>query len=104
MKEVNSMKLRDFLKTLKTKDIKIIIVDAEEVEHIKFYSEGFEGVESDLLDLNVKKWFIIFPTAIQVYVDMPESDDSGDTTPDDTTGDNTEPTNTDPTDTDTTTP
>lgn len=90
------MKLRDFLKTLKTKDIKIIIIDADEVEHIKFYSEGFEGVESDLLDLNVKKWFIIFPTAIQVYVDMPESDDS--------TGDNTEPANTDPTDPDTTTP
>lgn len=90
------MKLRDFLKTLKTKDIKIIIIDADEVEHIKFYSEGFEGVENDLLDLNVKKWFIIFPTAIQVYVDMPESDD--------TTGDNTEPTNTDPTDPDTTTP
>ena len=90
------MKLRDFLKTLKTKDIKIIIIDADEVEHIKFYSEGFEGVENDLLDLNVKKWFIIFPTAIQVYVDMPESDDS--------TGDNTEPANTDPTDPDTTTP
>lgn len=90
------MKLRDFLKTLKTKDIKIIIVDADEVEHIKFYSEGFDGVENDLLDLDVKKWFIIFPTAIQVYVDMPESDDS--------TGDNTEPANTDPTDPDTNTP
>lgn len=90
------MKLRDFLKTLKTKDIKIIIIDADEVEHIKFYSEGFEGVENDLLDLNVKKWFIIFPTAIQVYVDMPESDDNA--------GDNTEPTNTDTTDPDTTTP
>ena len=96
MKEVNSMKLKDFLKTLKTKDVKIVIVDADEVEHIKFYSEGFEGVESDILELEVKKWFVTSPTAIKVYIDMPESDDS--------TGDNTEPTNTDPTDPDTTTP
>lgn len=78
------MKLNDFLKALKTKDIKVILVDSDENELIRFYSDGYEGVESDILDADVKKWFINSTTAIKIYIDYAsESNDSPSETPSD---------------------
>lgn len=49
------MTLLQFLEVFGTKDIKITLVDENGNEIIKFYSEGYEGVESDISAKLVKK-------------------------------------------------
>ena len=80
------MILKDFMSTLKNSDIKITIYDASDTdtELIKFYSGGYEGVESDLLAKSIKKWEITSGVAVTVIlnastsstVDM-DNDDEG---------------------------
>lgn len=61
------MNLRDIVSALKTKEIKVTIIDdAEEI--IKFYSEGYAGVESDILDRDVSKWDITSASSITIYL------------------------------------
>lgn len=68
------MKLDDFLKALKTKDIKITITDNEENEIIRFYSDGYDGVESDIREKEVTKWFLVSASSIRIYIDSSTSD------------------------------
>ncbi len=63
------MDLQTLMTTLKTKEIKVTIMDADENEIIKFYSDGYAGVESDLLAKTVSKWYIASATAITVYIE-----------------------------------
>lgn len=63
------MTVRDFLSTLKSKEIKIILKDLNEDDIVKFYSEGYAGVESDLLDRTLNKWYLTGTTALTVYLD-----------------------------------
>jgi len=76
------MKLDDFLKALKTKDVKILILNNDEEEIIKFYSDGYSGVESDVREQEVLKWFITGVSSIKVYVDAPASSSDGTTSTD----------------------
>ena len=61
------MKLQDIISALKTKEIKVTIIDDGE-EIIKFYSEGYAGVESDILDREVSKWDITSASSISIYL------------------------------------
>lgn len=62
------MTLNDFLSTLKTSDIKITLYDNEANEIIKFYSEGYSGIESDILSRTITKFEIISNTALNIYL------------------------------------
>lgn len=66
------MKLKDFLSALKTQEIKVMIVDVEGNELIKFYSDGYSSVESDILDRTVKKWNLLSANSISVVILNPE--------------------------------
>lgn len=61
------MKLRDIVSALKTREIKITIIDDGD-EIIKFYSEGYAGVESDILDRDVSKWEITSASSVSIYL------------------------------------
>lgn len=63
------MTVRDFLSTLKSKEIKVTLKDLNEDDIVKFYSEGYAGVESDLLDRTLNKWYLTGTTALTVYLD-----------------------------------
>lgn len=67
------MTLETFISALKTKEIKISLMDLNEDEIIKFYSDGYAGVESDLLARTVNKWYISSATTITVYLDNVET-------------------------------
>lgn len=83
------MLLRDFLVALKTTGIKITLVDVEGDEMIKFFSEGYANIESDLLARTIKRFDLTSATSISIVVNNPDN------TSDDST---TDPDNTDPTD------
>ena len=52
------MTLESFMSALKTKGVKVTLLDVEENELIKFYSDGYTGVESDILARTIKKFDI----------------------------------------------
>ena len=62
------MTLRAFLDALKTSGVKITLLDAAGTEIIKFFSEGYEGVESDILGRTIRKFEITSNTAISVTI------------------------------------
>lgn len=74
------MKLRDFLEKFKSKEIKVLVMnDGEDL--IKFYSEGWAGVESDILDMNISKWEITSATSITIYLNDESNSDPVDPEP-----------------------
>ena len=86
------MILREFMSTLKTAELKITLYDSEASEIVIFYSPGYLGLESDILNSNVDKWLVISDTELKVYTSytIPSDDTEPDTEPD-TGPDNTEP-------------
>ena len=62
------MTLKDFLETVTNDDILVTLVDSEGDSLIKFYSEGFASVESDILAMTVKKTTITGATALTIKV------------------------------------
>ena len=62
------MTLLDFIKALKTKNVKVTVSDDSD-DIITFYSEGINGVESDVSSRNVKKWEITGAAAINVILE-----------------------------------
>lgn len=60
------MTLLDFISALKTKEIKVTLLNEDDNELIKFYSDGYTGVESDILAKTVRKWDITSQSAITV--------------------------------------
>lgn len=50
------MTLRQLLSALKTVGVKVELLDLERNEIIKFYSEGYAGVEEDILAREVKQF------------------------------------------------
>ena len=62
------MTLLDFIKALKTKNVKVTVSDDSD-DIITFYSEGINGVESDVSSRNVKKWEITGAAAISVILE-----------------------------------
>jgi len=91
------MILREFMSTLKTAELKITLYDSEASEIVIFYSPGYLGLESDILNSNVDKWLVISDTELKVYTsytipsDDTETDDTEQDTEPDTGPDNTEP-------------
>lgn len=75
------MTLRQLLSTLKTPSIKIQLMDVEGNDIIKFYSEGYAGVEEDILNREVKKWDVASNIAITIVLKNPV-DAVPETTPD----------------------
>ena len=62
------MTLNDFLSVLKTDGIKITLLDTASAEIIKFYSEGYEGIESDILARTVRKFEITSNTSMSITI------------------------------------
>lgn len=60
------MKLKAFLETLDSREIKVTLINDDGTEIIKFYSEGRSGVESDLLDREVDTWSVSASGSISV--------------------------------------
>ena len=76
------MKLDDFLKVLKTQDVQVT-VKKDGTDVIKFFSQGYEGVESDIRDIAVTGIDFIAPRNIEVTLQGSETN----TEPDENTGD-----------------
>lgn len=62
------MLLSDFLSALKTPSIKVTLLNTEDVEIIKFFSEGYAGVEADILARTIKKFEIVSNTALNIVL------------------------------------
>ena len=60
------MTLTDFMSALKTASVKVTLLDSEGAELIKFYSNGYTGVESDILARTIKKFEITANNAIVI--------------------------------------
>lgn len=93
------MTLQDFISTLKTSDIRVSIfsVADTDAELIRFYSEGYAGVDDLLLARTVKRWEIESQSAIKIIVEeavqpQPEPDQETQPEPENTEPENTEPT------------
>ena len=76
------MTLQDFISALKTKEIKVILNDIDDNELIKFYSEGYASVESDILARDVSKWSITSTSSITVVLkeEAPTSESTSEST------------------------
>lgn len=61
------MILREFMETLKTAELKITLYDSGTKDIVTFYSPGYLGVESDILDSTVDKWLVISDKELKVY-------------------------------------
>lgn len=62
------MSLRVFMQALKTPNVKVTLNDSDGTELIKFFSDGYTGVEDTLLDRTVKKFEITNATAIVIIL------------------------------------
>ena len=62
------MLLSDFLSALKTEGVKITLVDEDGNEMIKFFSEGYTNVESDVLARTVKKFDLTSATSLSIVI------------------------------------
>lgn len=62
------MTLKDFLLALKTKEVRITLVDAEGDEMIKFFSEGYINVESEILARTVKRFDLTSATSLSIVL------------------------------------
>ncbi len=62
------MLLSDFLSALKTEGVKVTLIDEDGKEMIKFFSEGYINVESDILARTIKKFEITSATSISVVI------------------------------------
>lgn len=71
------MTLLQFVSSLITQNVNVIVVDGEtEATIIEFKSQGFAGVESDVSARIVKKWAIAptnIATSITVTLDAPSN-------------------------------
>ena len=61
------MKLRDIVSALTTREVKVTVLDGG-AEIIKFFSEGYAGVESEILDRDVSKWDITSASSISIFL------------------------------------
>ena len=62
------MTLQTFMETLKSSEIKVTLI-SDDSPLIKFYSDGYSGIESDVLARIVRKWEILSATAITVTLE-----------------------------------
>jgi len=62
------MLLSDFLSALKTEGVKVTLMDEDGKELIKFFSEGYVNVESDILAKTIKKFDLTSATSISVTI------------------------------------
>ena len=64
------MTLAELISTLKTKNVKVTVMDAEtEGVIISFFSEGIAGVEGDVSARTVRKWSLDGASAISVSLE-----------------------------------
>lgn len=64
------MTLAELISTLKTKNVKVTVIDAEtDGVIITFFSEGIGGVESDVSARTVRKWSLDGATSISVSLE-----------------------------------
>jgi len=63
------MTLQEFIAGLKTAEVKVILKDnSTDDEIIKFYSDGYAGVEADILARTVNRWTIESGSSITVVL------------------------------------
>jgi len=64
------MTLAELISALKTKNVKVTVIDAEtDGVIITFFSEGIGGVESDVSARTVRKWSLDGASAISVSLE-----------------------------------
>ena len=63
------MTLTLFLKALKSKNVLVSILDKDEKEICKIYSDGVDALSDELEAMVVTRWEITSSTAIEVSVD-----------------------------------
>lgn len=62
------MLLSDFMSALKTTGVKVTLFDTEGKELIKFFSEGYTSVESEILARTVKRFELTSATSISIVL------------------------------------
>jgi len=71
------MTLQEFISVLKTPEIKVILKDNDtDDEIIKFYSDGYSGVEADILAREVNRWEITSQSAITIVLNAATNSDN----------------------------
>ena len=68
------MLLSDFMSALKTTGVKVTLFDTEGKELIKFFSEGYSSVESEILARTVKRWELTSTSSISVTLEEADTD------------------------------
>lgn len=64
------MTLSELISALKTKNVKVTVIDAEtDGVIITFFSDGIAGVESDVSARTVRKWSLDGATSISVSLE-----------------------------------
>lgn len=64
------MTLAELISALKTKNVKVTVIDAEtDGVIISFFSEGIGGVEGDVSARTVRKWSLDGATSISVSLE-----------------------------------
>ena len=64
------MTLAELISALKTKNVKVTVIDAEtDGVIISFFSEGIAGVEGDVSARTVRKWSLDGASAISVSLE-----------------------------------
>lgn len=64
------MTLAELISALKTKNVKVTVIDAEtDGVIISFFSEGIAGVEGDVSARTVRKWSLDGATSISVSLE-----------------------------------
>lgn len=78
------MTLNAFMAALKTPGVKVTLLDSEGTEIIKFFSDGYAGVESDILARTIKKFEIPATNTINITLndaEAPAQEQETETTP-----------------------
>jgi hypothetical protein len=76
------MTLLAFMSALKTEGVKVTLIDSDGKEIIKFYSNGYAGVESEILALTVKKFELPANNTLNITLnDAPSGSGTSSSTP-----------------------
>lgn len=74
------MTLNAFMQALKTEGVKVTLLDSDGKEIIKFYSDGYAGVEADILARTIKKFEIPANNSLNITLNDAVTTDTTDTT------------------------
>ena len=68
LRKDKAMTLLDFLSKLSTNDVSVTVADTSDKVIITFFSQGYEGIESELAARPVASWSLIGTSKVAVKV------------------------------------